>query len=85
MKRINIVLPEETLRVLRRVAPKGSRSRLIDRAVLQYVKGQSQKSLRERLKEGYIANAKESLTMAEEWFPLEEEAWQIASKEKRSR
>ena len=65
MKRINIVLPEETLRVLRRVAPKGSRSRLIDRAVLQYVKGQSQKSLRERLKEGYIANAKESLTMAE--------------------
>lgn len=51
MKRINIVVPEETLR--------------------------------KRLKEGALANAKESLAMAEEWFPLEEEAWQIATKERR--
>jgi CopG family transcriptional regulator / antitoxin EndoAI len=82
MKRINIVLPEETLRVLNRIAPKGSRSRLIDRAVRQYVKGKSRMSLRERLKEGYLANAKESLATAEEWFPLEEEAWEIANRRK---
>jgi len=80
MKRINIVLPQETLRVLNRIAPKGSRSQLIDRAVRHYVKGQSRKSLRERLMEGAIANARRDLELAEEWFPLEEEAWEKFAK-----
>jgi hypothetical protein len=30
-------------------------------------------TLRERLKEGYATNAEESLRIAAEWFPLEEE------------
>jgi CopG family transcriptional regulator / antitoxin EndoAI len=77
-KRINVILPAETLRVLDRVAPKGNRSRLIDQAVLFYVKTKTRENLRQRLKEGYLASAKENLKLAEEWFPLEEEAWQIA-------
>jgi hypothetical protein len=32
------------------------------------------KSLRERLKAGYLANAGENLNIAAVWFPLEEEA-----------
>ena len=79
-KRLNIILPEETVRVLDRVASKGNRSRLIDQAVLDYVSSRSRDNLRERLKEGYLANAREDLTMAQEWFPLEEEAWQKANK-----
>jgi CopG family transcriptional regulator / antitoxin EndoAI len=79
-KRINIVLPETTLRVLDRVAPKGDRSRFISEAVLHYVESKGKQSLREQLKAGYQANAKESLKIAMEWFPLEEEAWRKAKK-----
>jgi CopG family transcriptional regulator/antitoxin EndoAI len=75
-KRINIMLPERTLAVLDRVAPKGNRSRFVSRAVLHYVETQGRQSLREQLKAGYLANADESLKIAAEWFPLEEEAWQ---------
>jgi CopG family transcriptional regulator/antitoxin EndoAI len=74
-KRINIVLPETTIKVLDRVAPKGNRSRFISQAVLHYVKTAGQQRLREQLKVGYQANAEESLDMAAEWFPIEEEAW----------
>lgn len=75
-KRINIMLPERTLAVLDRVAPKGNRSRFVSEAVLHYVETQGKQSLREQLKAGYQANADENLRIAAEWFPLEEEAWQ---------
>jgi metal-responsive CopG/Arc/MetJ family transcriptional regulator len=74
--RINITLPESTLAVLDRVAPRGRRSSFISKAVLHYIESQGRQSLRERLKAGYQANAGESLRMALEWFPIEEEAWQ---------
>ena len=77
-QRINIMLPEETLAVLRRVAPRGNRSRFISRAVIHYVETQGKESLREQLKAGYLANADENLKIAAEWFPLEEEAWQTS-------
>jgi metal-responsive CopG/Arc/MetJ family transcriptional regulator len=77
-QRINIMLPEETLAVLRRVAPRGNRSRFISRAVIHYVETQGKESLREHLKAGYLANADENLKIAAEWFPLEEEAWQTS-------
>jgi len=77
-KRLNIILPEKTLAVLDRVAPKGKRSGFISRAVLHYVGTQGRRSLRHQLKAGYLANAEESLKIAEEWFPVEEEAWPIS-------
>ncbi len=75
-KRINIMLPEETLAVLDRVAPRGNRSQFVSRAVLHYVETQGKQNLREQLKAGYLANADENLRIAAEWFPLEEQAWQ---------
>lgn len=75
-KRINITLPERTVAVLDRVAPRGRRSHFISQAVLHYVESRGRQSLRDQLKAGYQANASESLGMALEWFPLEEEAWQ---------
>jgi CopG family transcriptional regulator / antitoxin EndoAI len=74
-KRINIVLPETTVKVLDRVAPKGNRSHFISRAVLHYVHSVGKQSLKERLKAGYQANAEENMKIALEWFPIEEEAW----------
>jgi mRNA interferase MazF len=79
-KRINMLLPEKTVAVLDRVAKPGSRSRFIDRAVLHYVETHGKQRLREQLAAGYRANADRDLEMAAEWFPLEEEAWEIAQK-----
>jgi len=75
-KRINIMLPAETLAVLDKVTSKGNRSRFVSEAVLHYVETHGKQSLREQLKAGYLANADENLKIAAEWFPLEEEAWQ---------
>jgi CopG family transcriptional regulator/antitoxin EndoAI len=73
-KRINITLPDKTLAVLDRVAPKGDRSRFISRAVLHFIESQGKETLRERLKREALANAGRDLEMAAQWFPLEEEA-----------
>lgn len=75
-KRINVVLPVETIKVLDRVAPRGNRSRLISEAVLYYVESRAKSNLAERLKAGALANAKRDLEIVQEWFSLDEEAWQ---------
>jgi CopG family transcriptional regulator/antitoxin EndoAI len=84
-KRVNIMLPETTLKVLDRVAGKGDRSRFISEAVLYYVHSRSASNLRGRLKQGALANATLNLEIAEEWFPVEQEAWQKLDKEERIR
>jgi CopG family transcriptional regulator/antitoxin EndoAI len=75
-KRLNITLPEQTVRLMDRVAGKGRRSSLIDRAVRRYVKEETRANLRRQLAVSYKANADFDLELAEEWFPMEEEAWQ---------
>ncbi len=80
-KRVNIMLPDATIKVLDRLAPKGDRSRFISQAVLHYVRTQSAANLRERLKRGALANAKLDLEIAGEWFPVEQEAWQRLDQE----
>lgn len=82
-KRIHIILPEKTVALLDRAAPKGTRSRFIDRAIRHYVETQGKASLRAQLKAGYQANAERDRAMAAEWFPLEEEAWQAFGKSTR--
>ena len=81
-KRINVILPDTTVAVLDRVAPKGNRSGFISEAVLHYVQTRSRQNLSERLKQGYLANAQRDLEIAQEWFFLEEEAWQKAARKK---
>lgn len=75
-RRINVTLSEETLALLDRVAEKGDRSRLIDAAVRHYIDEKGRRTLKKRLKEGAIRRAARDLSLAEEWFPLEEELWQ---------
>jgi CopG family transcriptional regulator/antitoxin EndoAI len=73
-RRINITLPEATLRLIDRVAPRGDRSRLIDEAVREYVQRTGRASLRKRLREGARRNAERDLMLTGDWFPLDEEA-----------
>lgn len=82
-KRLNIILPEETVSLLDRVVKKGNRSRFISDAVIHYVSNRAQANLSERLKQGALNNARRDLEMACQWFSLEEEAWQHKSKRQR--
>ena len=75
-KRINITLPEETLRLIDRVSEKGDRSRLINQAVKHYLETVGRANLKRRLKEGAERNAERDLQLTHDWFFLEEEAWQ---------
>src|SRR5205809_1706070 len=84
-KRVNIILPDATLKILDRVAAKGDRSRFISQAVMHYVQTHGAANLRERLKQGALANAKLDLEIAEEWFPVEQEAWQRLEQEEQAK
>ena len=74
-RRVNITLPDETLRLIDRVAAKGDRSRLIAEAVRHYVGARGRAELRRRLREGAVRRAERDLQLVADWFSLDEEAW----------
>ena len=71
-QRLNITLPEQTVRLLDRMVPKGQRSKLIDVAVNRFVRDQGRVGLRKQLERGAKARAERDLDVAEEWFTLPE-------------
>lgn len=75
-KRVNITLPEETLELIDRVTEHGDRSRFIEEAVRHYIQDTGQANLRKRLKEGAIRRSERDLSLAEEWFSVDEDVWQ---------
>lgn len=75
-KRINITLPEETLRLLEKHVQKGDRSALIDEALRRFLDEKHRAKLRLELAEGYRRNRRINRELSEEWRPLEEKAWQ---------
>lgn len=72
-RRLNITLPDETVRLIDRVAKKGSRSRLISDAVRRYVRELGRAKLRRRLKEGARRRAVRDRELAQDWFALEDQ------------
>ena len=74
-RRVNITLPEETIRLIDRAAARGDRSRFIDQAVKHFVQEARRAKLKTLLKEGAVRRAERDLLLAEEWFGLDEEAW----------
>lgn len=71
-KRLNITLPEQTVRLMDRVAGKGQRSRLITQAVHRYIEEKGRASLRKRLEEGARVRADRDLQLAADWFEVDE-------------
>ena len=71
-KRINITLPDITIKLLDRVVKKGSRSSFVDQAVHFYIDQSGQVNLEKQLREGAISRSKRDLSIAEEWFLIEE-------------
>lgn len=79
-RRLNITLPEETVRLIDRVAAKGDRSRLIAEAVTHYVRATGRARVRKRLKEGALRRAQRDARLAQEWFSIDEEAWRTGGR-----
>lgn len=74
-KRVNVTLPEETIRLIDRAAERGDRSRFIDAAVKYFVRQRGRIQLRRLLEEGAERRAARDLAIAEEWFPVDRDAW----------
>ena len=72
-QRLNITLPEETVRLMDRIAGRGQRSSLIDRAVRRYFREETRANVRKQLAASYKANAELDLQLADDWFPVEEQ------------
>ena len=75
-RRLNVTLPVDTVRLIDRVARRGSRSRLIDRAVRRYVQDLGRTNLKKKLRAGAVERAERDLQIAQEWFELDEPLWQ---------
>ena len=74
-KRINITLPQNTVRLLEKTVKKGGRSNFLNRAIKFYIGEVGRSNLKKLLKERALARQEDDLRLAEEWFNLENEAW----------
>jgi hypothetical protein len=82
-KRINVILPEHTVRTIDRMTKPGERSQFIDQAVHHYVATASPQALQEQLKVAAIRDRDLDLEIAEEWFAVDKEEWQRLSAQER--
>lgn len=78
--RINITLPEVTLRRINQIVHPGERSRFIAQAVEFYANTLKKAELRRRLREGALRRAGRDRLMAEEWTGIDEESWRERAK-----
>jgi hypothetical protein len=82
-QRINVVLPEATVRTIDRLARPGQRSRFIDRAVQHYVATASAEALQGRLKQAALRDRDLDLEIAGDWFAVDQEQWQKLDEQER--
>lgn len=75
-RRINIVLPETTIRTIDRMAKPGQRSRFINEAVGHYVANRSAEALRDRLERAAVRDRDLDREVAEDWSAVDQQAWQ---------
>jgi CopG family transcriptional regulator/antitoxin EndoAI len=72
-KRINIILPDETVHAIDCLARRGQRSRFIHWAVQHYVATASPEALQERLKQAAIRDRDLDLEISHDWFAVDQE------------
>ena len=80
-QQLQITLPEDTVTLINQWVknsdfPEQERDHLINEAIKWYLTHKQKNSLREQLQQGAIRRAKRDLNLAQEWFNLENEAWQ---------
>lgn len=82
-QRLNISIPETTLRLLDRVVAKGDRSKFIERAVRSELARTTKTRLRRALAEGYRRRAQEDRVLTAEWDQLSAEVWAHLDRDER--
>jgi CopG family transcriptional regulator/antitoxin EndoAI len=75
-KRINIVLPETTIRTIDRLAKPGHRSRFIHEAVEHYVANRSVEALRAQLEHAAVRDRDMDREVAADWLAVDQQTWQ---------
>ena len=75
-KRINIVLPENTIQTIDRMTKPGERSRFINQAVRHYVANRSAEALRTRLELTAVRDRDLDREISADWFAVDRESWQ---------
>jgi hypothetical protein len=76
MERINIILPEHTVRAIDRLSRPRERSRFIQRAVEHYINTQSPEAIVERLKHTALRDQDLDQEIANDWSIVDQESWQ---------
>jgi CopG family transcriptional regulator / antitoxin EndoAI len=74
-KRINIVLPEKTIRKIDRMARPGQRSHFIDEVVRHFIAHRSTEALRSQLERAAVRDRDLAREVAEDWYAVDQEAW----------
>lgn len=77
LKRINVILSQDTVRTIDRMAPPGQRSRFIESAVQHYINTASSEALQERLKQAALRDRDLDKEIANDWFAVDQEQWQL--------
>jgi len=72
-ERVTITLPADLLKEVDQI--ERNRSRFIDEAVRHFVRSHGGTQLRRLLEEGAERRAARDLAIAEEWFPVDKDAW----------
>jgi len=83
VRRINVILPEATVRTIDRLSRPGQRSRFIERAVQHYVTTASPEALQERLKQAALRDHDLDLEIASDWFAVDQAQWQKLDKQEK--
>jgi CopG family transcriptional regulator / antitoxin EndoAI len=73
-QQINITLLQKTIELIDGLATQDERSKLIDEAINFYVIDRQKQSLQQQLQEGAIRHSSRDLSLAEDWFNLEQES-----------
>jgi len=81
-RQLQITLPEDTMQLLDRWLassdyPEKEYNDLINEAIKLYIAKKQINHLKQQLKEGAIVRAERDLNLAQDWFSIEEELWQL--------
>jgi metal-responsive CopG/Arc/MetJ family transcriptional regulator len=73
--RLNITMPKGLVEAMNRMTEPRKRSQFIAEAVRQKISQKEMEEMEKLLAEGYLANARESLTLAKEFESADLEGW----------
>lgn len=75
-EKVTLTLPKIVMESVREMAPARGYSKFVAEAVEFYVAEKKRQTLRERLIEGYLANAETDRALAQEWESTAAEVWE---------